>query len=165
MLGKRFFSVLALLFLVTLLTDASAGKEPGEPAQPGAMQKLGQSQYLHATQGSLIAYMITDPQCPACQTLKRRIEEGATPHVKWRYVIVGFMGQQSLNLGAKQVEKELSVDGELAVRENTQIAVQIGVRAVPTVYYQTPQGQVRKFIGSSKENLQALEQMARQAQE
>ena len=162
---RPFIIGLALILAVFIFAGSAAGEMPGEQVESEAMQKLGQTYYLTQTEGTLIAYMVSDPQCPACQALQERIEEGMTPDVELLYLTVGFMGQESLHLAAERLQRNLPVDGDEAVSENTRIAAEIGVRAVPTVFYQTPQGEVRKFTGSGKENLEALQRLTRQAEE
>jgi len=162
MLGKIVSAGTTLLLTVALLGIAAAADLPGEPADSQAMDELSRTHYVSESEGDLLVYIITDPQCPHCHTLKKRIRELDTPGIEWRYVTVGFLGGESLKLAADKLERKLSVDGDQAVRKNTKVVTGIGVRAVPAVFYRTPQGEVRTFTGSGKDDVEALRRMARE---
>ena len=162
MLGKIVSAGTTLLLTVALLGIAAAADLPGEPADSQAMDELSRTHYVSESEGDLLVYIITDPQCPHCHTLKKRIRELDTPGMEWRYVTVGFLGGESLQLAAEKLEKELSVDGDQAVRENIRVVTELGVRTVPTVFYRTPQGEVRTFTGSGEDDLEALVRMTRE---
>ena len=131
MLGKIVSAGTTLLLTVALLGIAAAADLPGEPADSQAMDELSRTHYVSESEGDLLVYIITDPQCPHCHTLKKRIRELDTPGIEWRYVTVGFLGGESLKLAADKLERKLSVDGDQAVRKNTKVVTGIGVRAVP----------------------------------
>jgi len=162
MLSKILSAGTTLLLAVALLGIAAAADLPGEPASSRAMVELSRTHYVSGSEGSFIAYVITDPRCPHCQTLKKRIGGLDTPGIEWRYVSVGFLGEESLKLAAEKLEKELSVEGDQAARKNTEVVAGLGVRSVPAVFYETPQGKVRTFTGSGKDYVKALQRMARE---
>lgn len=143
-----------------LLMLGCSGGAPGEAASAEVLERLGESYYLVHGDSSFQVYAFRDPHCPACSDLVEAVEDGATPNVEWRWVPVGFLGERSREDAAAQIEQEHDVDGEQAVAKNMEIAQALGVRSVPTVFYQDPEGQVRYFVGGEQQALEALDRMA-----
>lgn len=168
--GRSLGVALIALLLLLLATgcsnnddDSSTTQTPGnsESRSWAELERFQGSHFIREGEGALIAYAITDPQCPACTRLHERISQGATPNVEWRWIPVGFLGPQSRNDAAALLgEAHADIDAPQAVDDNTRLASGLGVRSVPTVFYRDRNGAVRAFTGGSPEQLEALERIA-----
>lgn len=155
------------IFLFALLIAGCPNEAPGESATPTAseLKQFSDSNYIPEGNGDLVVYAFTDPHCPACNQLKQRVAGGATPNVEWRWIPVGFLGQGARRDAANQLENALEVDGDNAEQENRQLAVNLGVRSVPTIFYRHPNGETYRFSGGNQQQLSGLESVAEQYRE
>ncbi|MCG5529463.1 thioredoxin fold domain-containing protein [Halorhodospira halochloris] len=154
-------------FFLALLLAGCPNDAPGESANSSAseLEQFRDSHYIAEGDGDMIVYAFTDPQCPACDQLQQRVTEGATPNIEWRWIPVGFLGQGARRDAANRIEEVLDVDGEMAEEENRQLAVSLGVRSVPTIFYRHPNGETYHFSGGNQQQLSGLESVAEQYRE
>lgn len=152
------------LLVIALLLIGCPNQAPGDSATAPSseLQELQTGNYISEGEGNMIAYAFTDPHCPACEKLQQRVANGATPNVEWRWLPVGFLGQGARQEAAQKLEENLKIDGQQAEQENRQLAVNLGVRSVPTIFYRHPNGETYRFSGGSRQQLAGLENIAEQ---
>lgn len=146
-------------------TASSSSESSGSPPATSELTEFQNSNYISEGDGNLIAYAFTDPQCPACNRLHRRVADGATPNVEWRWIPVGFLGKAAKREAAQKLAEALDIDGKQAEQENRQLAINLGVRSVPTIFYRHPNGETYRFTGGNPNQLSGLESVAKQYQQ
>ncbi|GEM_PF-1993161 len=138
------------------------GAAESEDGSGDRFEQLSQSHYVRHGDSGYKVYAFKDPNCPHCTDLKEAVEGGATPHVEWRWIPVAFLGEDSLADAAATLEEAHDIDGRSAVRANMELAQELGVRSVPTVFYRDASGEVQFYVGGGERALEGLEALATQ---